>query len=242
MKANSKPNSILFIELFTEIEQRLKTICRDQYHSTFSELLRKASKLNEVARQYSADLKEFAQLRNAIIHTRRRNYIIAEPHSDVIDDIKHIHRLLHHPPKVSEIMVTNPYSAEPNQPLMDVLRTFADKGIMRCPVIERDTIIGLITAKTLSMWLAKTLAKEPVAPDTTKVRALLPYANNNDYTIVSRRSDIISLSGHIKNSLNEGSYIQAVLVTEKGTADSKLVGIISPSDLPRLYDKIRLNS
>ena len=98
--AEVKPNSEIFIELFSEIEQKLKTICNDEFHSTFSDLLRKARGINAVVNQYASDLKEFSQLRNAIVHTRRENFVIAEPHNDVIKEIRHIHSLLHNPPRV----------------------------------------------------------------------------------------------------------------------------------------------
>ncbi|MGE0079168.1 MAG: CBS domain-containing protein [Bacteroidales bacterium] len=235
----AKPNSAIFIELFTEIEQKLKTICNDEFHSNFAELLRKARTINAVVHQYASDLKEFSQLRNAIVHTRRENFVIAEPHDEVIREIRHIHSLLYNPPKVSSVMKHNPYFISPDSPIVDLLTVFSDKGFMRCPVIKNNTIVCLITAKTISRWLTSRTQNE-IELNGSKINELLPFTEATDFAIISENSDIISLVGMFKNSIKKGNYIQAVLITRNGQASSPLVGIITPSDLPLIIEKMNL--
>lgn len=152
-----KRNSEIFLEVFTEIERSLKEICKDEYTTNFAELLRKARGLNQVVNYYASDLKEFSQARNAIVHTRRQNFIIAEPHSDVVKEVIHIKNLLQNPPVVKTVMKLNPYSVSPNAKVKEVLTTFAEKGFMRCPVVDSGKIVGLITAKTIARWLVNRL-------------------------------------------------------------------------------------
>ncbi|BDX38698.1 hypothetical protein CYCD_20530 [Tenuifilaceae bacterium CYCD] len=236
----TKPNSEIFIELFSEIEQKLKTICNDEFHSTFSDLLRKARGLNAVVNQYASDLKEFAQLRNAIVHTRRENFIIAEPHPDVIKEIRHIHTLLNNPPRVSSVMKNNPYFISPENSIVELLTTLSEKGIMRCPVVDKGTIACVITAKTISRWLTSQ-KQSKVELNGSKVSELIPYTEKMDYCIISENIDIISLVGMFKNSIKRGTYIQAVLVTKNGQPNSPLVGIITPSDLPLIIERMNLS-
>lgn len=231
-----KRNSEIFLEAFTEIERSLKEILRNEYTANFSELLHKTRKLNQVVNYYASDLKEFAQLRNAIVHTKRKDFIIAEPHHDVVEEVLHIKNLLKNPPRVKSLMKHNPYNTHPQAPIKDVLKTFAEKGFMRCPVIENDRIVGLITAKTIARWLIE----NSYAVDGIKVQELLPYFDRNDYCIVSENSDIVSLIGMFNNAVDKGSYIQAALVTQNGNPDSKLVGIISPSDFPAIIGELKV--
>ncbi len=238
--AEVKPNSEIFIELFSEIEQKLKTICNDEFHSTFSDLLRKARGINAVVNQYASDLKEFAQLRNAIVHTRRENFVIAEPHNDVIKEIRHIHSLLHNPPKVSSVMIKNPYYTSSDGSIFDLLTTFSEKNIMRCPVIDKGSVTCLITAKTISRWLTSK-KQNKVDINGTKISELVPFTEKTDYSIIGENIDIISLVGMFKNSIKRGTYIQAVLVTKNGQPNSPLVGIITPSDLPLIIERMNLS-
>mgnify|MGYP001012705916 FL=1 len=238
--AEAKLNSEIFIELFSEIEQKLKTICNDEFHSTFSDLLRKARGINAVVNQYASDLKEFSQLRNAIVHTRRENFVIAEPHNDVIKEIKHIHALLHNPPRVSSVMIKNPYFTSSESSIFDLLTTFSEKNIMRCPVIDKGSVTCLITAKTISRWLTSK-KQNKVDINGTKISELVPFTEKTDYSIIGENIDIISLVGMFKNSIKRGTYIQAVLVTKNGQPNSPLVGIITPSDLPLIIERMNLS-
>jgi len=238
--AEAKPNSEIFIELFSEIEQKLKTICNDEFHSNFAELLRKARGINAVVNQYASDLKEFSQLRNAIVHPRRENFVIAEPHNDVIKEIRHIHSLLHNPPRVSSVMIKNPYFTSSEGSIFELLTVFSEKNIMRCPVIDKGTVTCLITAKTISRWLTSK-KQNKVDINGTKISELVPFTEKTDYCIIAENIDIISLVGMFKNSIKRGTYIQAVLVTKNGQPNSPLVGIITPSDLPLIIERMNLS-
>lgn len=232
-----KPNSVVFIEIFTEIEQRLKEICNDPYNSTFSDMLRMASKCNTVVSQYSSDLREYAQLRNAIIHTRRENFIIAEPHDEVIKDMRHIRNLLSNPPKVSSVMLHNPFFTTPSTCIADVLEAFSQHGFLRCPIVDNNKVVGLMNAKSISRWLTSK-DRSSINLEESKVDEVLPFIETDDYAFVAENSDVLSLVGLFKNSIKRGRYIQAVLVTRNGKFDGQLVGIITPSDLPVIIESI----
>lgn len=231
-----KRNSEIFLEVFTEIERSLKEICKDEYTTNFAELLRKSRGLNQVVNYYASDLKEFSQLRNAIVHTRRQNFIIAEPHTNVVQEVIHIRNLLQHPPVVKTVMKPNPYSVTPEAMVKEVLATFAEKGFMRCPVLSNGKIVGLITAKTIARWLVNSSG----IIDVTPVSQLLNYIADDDYCIVSENTDIVSLIGLFNNSVRNGAYLQAVLVTQNGKPDSLLVGIITPSDFPSIIGQLKV--
>ena len=55
---------------------------------------------------------------------------------------------------------------------------------------------------------------------------------------MAERDDLLTLTGLFKNSIKNGRYIQAVLVTRNGRPDGGLVGIITPSDLPTIFERL----
>lgn len=234
MPTENRPNSEVFIDLFTEIEQKIKEICGDTYHSNFSELLRRARNINSIINQYINDLREYSQLRNAIIHTRRENFIIAEPHDDVVKEIRHIRNMLYNPPRVSSIMQGKPYFASPKTPIMEVMETFSSKGFMRCPIVDGNRIVGLITAKTLARWIIS----KPNDFQNATLDSMIPFAETDDYIVVGANSDIVSLVDRFKKSIQKGKYLQAVLITQNGRPEGSLMGILTPSDLPQLMEMV----
>lgn len=230
-------NSEQFIDLFTEIEQKLREICNDNFHSGFAELVRKARSFHPVVQRYANDLREFAELRNAITHTRRENFIIAEPHDDVVKEIRKIRDMMHNPPRVNTIPLSSPYFATPQTPIMEMLQTFAEKGFMRCPVLDKNRIVCLITAKSLAKWITENFAHRGQL-DGAILQEVIPYASSRDFAIVSNHTDILSIYDMFKRSMKQGSYLQAILVTENGSPTGHLLGILTPSDLPRIVERM----
>jgi len=230
-------NSEQFIDLFTEIEQKLRDICNDRYHAGFTELVRKARSFNPVVQQYANDLREFAELRNAITHTRRENFIIAEPHNDVVAEIRKIRDMLNNPPRVNTISFQPPFFATPQTPIMEMLKTFAEKGFMRCPVVDRNRIVCLITAKALARWLTEKYAHQSQL-DGALLEEIIPYTDIRDFAVVSNHTDIMTIYDMFKRYMKQGSYLQAILVTENGSPTGHIIGILTPSDLPKLVERM----
>lgn len=82
-----------------------------------------------VIRAHFEFLKQFAKLRNAIVHQKTQvGYYIVKPHSDVIDQIEHICTRIEHPPAVITI-VTHPVNTfDVIDPLMVVLSIISATG------------------------------------------------------------------------------------------------------------------
>lgn len=232
---NSNDLSRRFLDSFNAIEQRLKDYLKANHHMSFLEMLRRASKDNGVVKRYAIDLREFAELRNAIIHSRRDNFVIAEPHLDIVEEIKRIEELMYHPPLVSSLELNRPYIATPATLLSDVLRTFAQRDFMRCPVILHGKIHALISAKTITKFLANRMDGNC---DISRVivNDILKYSAEEDFEMVGQSSSLFDVYDVFKRRLRSGNNLQAVVVTDNGNTSGRILGIITPSDLPHLFE------
>ena len=79
-------NARRFIKAYNTIDYSLRTQHNFSQGISFSELIRKAVVLDSVVRKYEDSLVDYGRLRNAIIHRSNEEYIIAEPHEDVVED------------------------------------------------------------------------------------------------------------------------------------------------------------
>lgn len=70
-------NSDRFLNAFSSIEQQLRKITRRGKETRFYQLVDEASASTPAVASYKDDLKEFADLRNAIVHERGDGRVIA---------------------------------------------------------------------------------------------------------------------------------------------------------------------
>ena len=120
---------------------------------TFSALVNEAARTDPAVRRYLIDLKEFADLRNAIVHERGTGEVIAEPHEEAVETLESIFRKITDPPRIDRF-------------LKEVLTSTADEpigvaaGLMRAgdfsqvPVYLAGTMVALLTAETIARWVA----------------------------------------------------------------------------------------
>lgn len=78
-------NSDRFIVSYNRLDQLMKDLISTNEHMAFFRLIDFAKKKNAIIRRYEADLREYGDLRNAIIHHRTSlEFAIAEPHDEVV--------------------------------------------------------------------------------------------------------------------------------------------------------------
>ena len=94
-------NSDRFLVAFSRIEQSLRKMTKSSKQDSFGTLLDRAT--STTIRRFSNDLREFAELRNAIVHERGGGYEIAEPHPETVHRLEEIEQLISQPPVVESL-------------------------------------------------------------------------------------------------------------------------------------------
>lgn len=227
-------NAIQFLDAFNDIEARLRLLAKADHYVSFNELLKRTRFDNTVIKRYANDLREYAELRNAIVHTRREDFIIAEPHPSVVSHICRVRDQICNPPTVSSLKSKPVFVVNPETPMRDVLTQFAQRNFVRCPVVDQGRIVCLLTAKSITRWLAST-----GLTDQTKIATVsnvIPFALSEKYIISTPETDIYSVYENFKLQLRSGGSLQAVLITRKGDNHGPVIQMITASDLPALFD------
>ncbi|PID90090.1 MAG: hypothetical protein CSA97_04700 [Bacteroidetes bacterium] len=236
-------NSNRFLTAFNDIEAELTDRMGHHKAGGFAQILNMLKRNDAQVRLHYHTLRQFAKLRNAIVHNMREDFVIAEPHMEVVEEIERIRDYLAKPPIIADYMTTHPFHVPKDTPLAEVITTFKKRNFQRCPIIDRSGVCGLITAKSITKWIASILAHpEKKANDLPLERLMdrtvedvLPFCSQNEYAIVPRNASLADAVYLFRSSIEKGKYLQSLLVTAEGTPQSALVGIIAPSDLPRLF-------
>lgn len=97
-------NSDRFLTAFNRIDHRLRDIIGAKDFMPFYRLVDQAKKKDVLVRKYEDDLRSYADLRNAIVHHRTSmEYVIAEPHVDVVERIEYMDATLAKPTLVGQM-------------------------------------------------------------------------------------------------------------------------------------------
>ena len=240
MDDNTHSRAERFLSAFNQVEELLQRLAGGSGHAPFITLLDIMARRNPTVRTYYADLTQYARLRNIMVHTMREGYYMAEPHEQAVVLLESIVKQLSHPPIVADFMTQRPFSVRTTDPLSVVVEAFRQYGFMRCPVLDEKGIVGLITAKSFTRWLAVAGSEEEgkylslQGALTQPVSVFLEFCAPDEYAIVPRGYTLPDVMQMFQDGVERGKYLQCILVTASGGAQSPLVGIIAPSDLPKL--------
>ncbi|PIC63212.1 hypothetical protein CSV79_12780 [Sporosarcina sp. P13] len=228
-------NSERFLVAYNRIDKSLMKITDLPSHLSFAKKVDKAKHQHALIAHYEDDLKEFGSLRNAIVHNRTGlDYAIAEPHDVIVETIELIEKKLSHPVTVKELFERKVHTLQADESLAAGLKIVREKNFNQLPIYQKGKFIGLITANGIMNWLAGQ-ENENISRE---IPTLLDIYNHEKrkktYRFVKSTMSVYEAEGYFRKSIISGNRLEALLITEQGGKDEKLIGIITPLDLLKL--------
>jgi hypothetical protein len=227
-----------FLDLFTEIEQHLRTVLGRAEHESFAGLAGAYAERVRLPRSVLRDLGTFADLRNVISHQRYYDgRPIADPAPGVIEHIQQIRDLLLRPPTVLAALPGRPVvSVRAEQPVRAVLHLVRTLDYSQFPVYADHGWAGLITTNAIARWFAQQMDDDEVTTGEETVAAVLTCAEDLDTALHVPRSttaaEAIDLLGRPRRG---GSRPSALVVTENGKAAESPLAVVVDEDLSVLH-------
>lgn len=229
-------NSERYLNAFNRIERHLRNIARLDRSVPFSKVVDDASRLDRCVRGYEADLREFADLRNAIVHDGRGGSAIAEPHDSVVAEIESIADLLLKPPTVYPEFKAQVATLRPEDPIGKAVKMMAKHRFSQVPIYGQEGFIALLSANTVTMWLGANVDEDIVSLGETSVKEVLDYAEDADNCLfVGKTTSLVEVLQAFHDYQSGGKRLEAVLITETGSPSQSVLGIITVWDLPRIH-------
>ena len=237
-------NSDLFIAAFNEIEHFFRRSIDSENYLPFSGQVTVLSSGNRIVKQKSFELRLFADLRNAIVHTRRANSTIAEPNNETVQEIQHIRDLLINPPQVLPLFQDKVLSLSPDDDLKTALKDLFLNSYSQCPVVRNGVLVGMITNNSIARWLGAQADEEGVCSinfNNVTVRQVLNHQEEKEgFHVISRTTNLAEVLEFFQKADEKGDFLQALFITKSGKAHDPLLGIITRSDLPKIVSELNL--
>ncbi len=234
-------NAERFLNAYSTIEHEMERILNLKDHRRFFELVDKSARVNPVIERYRFDLREYSELRNAIVHDRAGGEIIAVPTAEVVEKIERIAKLLVEPPKVAPLFLKEVLTLSGNYPVARAIRDLSRMSYTQAPVYDNGRLVGLLTSNMIVKWMGICLVennREININETTLLDVIKKTGHENDYEIVSANQSLFTVPEHFYRWQHEGRKLEAVLITQNGNPDEKLIGIITNRDLPAVHREI----
>ena len=228
----SKSLAMRFIYAYNSIDQALRSIYNYKRSMTFSDMVRRTVPINSVIRKYEDKLIDYARLRNSIIHSSNEEYIIAEPHEDVVLLMEKIADMITRPPKlISLASKKDVLTIESNMSIKDVMALVARSGFKTLPVISNGKILGIATPNRIVEWIGDKLNKSENFGELIEKTEISATLRDSDIDI---RFCIKGESLTIQEALDlfyKNRRLAAIILTRTGSSFEKILGMITISDI-----------
>lgn len=223
-------NSRRFIDAFVKIEIYLKKYLNDNVFG-FTHMVHQAAKTNSSIQYHMLDLIEYAQLRNAIVHNRsENNELIAEPHLEVVETIEAIYKELENPKRIKDLNLKKVYVTSPDELVLKLSKIQEEYNYSIVPVYEGNQYVGLVHSKLYQSAYAKQARN-------LRVEELLEFRKEkNRVVFMTKDSELREIIRVYFDLYEKGKGIIGIIVNEKGFMNERPLAIITPADLPKIFE------
>lgn len=232
--------AVPFLAAFNDIEAFLRNALDAKKTDSFNWMVSKAERNHVLTPAQANDLKEFAGLRNAISHGEYQNYRpIAEPLPETVDEIEHIRDQLLHPPVAMEVIGHQKViTFGPDDDVNVALRAIRDTGISQFPIYEGKQFVGMLTTNTIARWLASEINDDDTLTN-KGIHHLLTFNERKDQAVfLPREASATEVIAALTSPAAHHTLPRLVIITEHGHNNQQPLCVITPSNLPALFDAV----
>ena len=226
--AEKTENGVRFLNAYASIERSLnQMLCKNDY-VPFKRLVHLAAKNNRIVAKNEETLKEYSDLRNAIVHQRPRNEeFIAEPLDSVVENIERIADLLNEDECVLNYATTPVRCADETTTVEEGYHLLHGIGGDKLPVYRNDAFVGIVTMDQIAGWLVDD------NPDTVPIINLV-RDDGTQTLFMGKNESIMDAVLFFDRTVKDTGDAPVILITESGDDADKPIGILSTHDLSRI--------
>lgn len=229
---SKETNAKRFIKAYNEIDQSLRMQYDLRRGQTFSEVIRRSSSLNSIVRKFEELLIDYGRLRNAIIHNSNEDYVIAEPHIEVVEKLENIVQLICTPPlAINSVCRKVLLSVQSDVKIDKVIGLIASSGYSNLPVYKDHELIGIANGQRIADDLGSKINAgydiNKYITETNIEDAILKGVEDKYFTIAS--ADLT-----IEQTLNlfyQNRKLLVIIITKNGLFNEIALGIITVGDI-----------
>lgn len=223
-----------FLNRFNELEQFLREETNSKREVPFGSLIGRAATANAAVRRHERDLREFADLRNAIVHEHPRGHVIADITQEALDEFNDIVDCISQPQRVYPLFRRDIRVYREDDPLTTVITDLWETGHSQV-IVRVERMLTLLSHAGITRWLGSQVNGSSIDLSEATVGDALAFEQEGGIAFLSRNAPVdeareLFLSFPAKRS----QRLRSIVITENGRPAEAPLGIITPSDLVEL--------
>jgi hypothetical protein len=221
-----------FIQLFNRVEKFISDLVGPKNFRPFAQLVDAASASNAAVCANKNDLKQFAMLRNAIIHDADYpSQIIATPSHEALQRFKGIAHQVMEPTPLIPTFATQVHCFTPVDTLPTALSFMRENDFSQVVVRGRDQRLTMITVEGITKWLAGNM-KDKNSLSNVILDCVLLLEPPGCFKIMGPDESIFDAADAFTNSIHhEATRLYAIVISENGVDSGQPIGFVTPWDL-----------
>jgi len=220
-------NAESFLNAYARIEKRMNILCHTTRYTPFNQLLDKCIHHKIISMNFQ-NLREYHELRNAIVHMRGKDTeIIAEPSDSVTRDIERIADLLEEDDNIMNYVSKHVKCLASNDTIIHAYEIMSSLQTSKLPIYDDGEFKGILTIEEIAKWAINGKEKE-------LIKDILTSKKNERVLFLSSTSSVQNAIRAFEKSLNTGYILLAIIVTKKGNTHEAPLGILTVADLAKI--------
>ncbi len=231
-----------FIQLFNQVESFLSLLVRPKKPLPFVQLVDAASAHSAAVRANNGHLKQFAKLRNAIVHDADYPpHIVAVPSQEALLRFKGIAQEVLAPSPLIPTFATPVRCFSPSDTLSEALRFMREHDFSQVIVRDSDGRLSMLTVEGITKWLADDVDRNRNSANEMTLDSVLPLEPPGCFIIMGPDKTIFDAVDAFSNAIHlKATRLYAIAITENGGDSEAPIGFVTPWDLvhnPRLTEQ-----
>lgn len=226
-------NARRFIDAYNKIDRSLRFQYNFKRGQSFGDMIRRCTSINSIVRKFEDVLIDYSRLRNAIIHGGNDDFVIAEPHNDVLDKIEKIADLICTPPLViNTVCRKDILVVKDTESVASVLSKIYSSTYSNLPVYSKDCLVGIANGQRLVDKIGEAVSKGLSIDDFISKNKIGDLVSSN--VVDQNFYQLVGADITIDQALNmfyANRKLLVLLVTKTGSYHEPALGIVTVGDI-----------
>lgn len=230
-------NSDKFLSLYNKLDNHLRALEKSENYVSFSSIVNRLSKKRREVHQFKKQLFEYNDLRNAIVHERIDNRVIAEPNDFAVEEFEKIYKRITSPEMITRVCNHDVKRLQIDDMLVDALMLMQANDFSQIPIYDGKVFHDMLNTESITAWMKSSISDDLISLKETSVRDILSYKTNYKKTVFkSRKMNVYEVMAIYKKNVYEPKQIDAIIITHSGKKDEKPLTIITDFDIPLILE------
>jgi hypothetical protein len=222
-----------FIQLFNRVADFLWRLVNPEKFAAFGKLVDVAGTRSAAVNANAAALKQFAMLRNAIVHDADYPpHIVAVPSKEALSKFKQVAREVLEPKLLIPAFETQVRCFSLNDSLPTVLEFMRDHDFSQVMLRRSDRRLQMLTVEGITWWLADNLNGDQSQVNKAIIGDIIPLEPPGGFMIMGPDKTIFDAADAFRNAIHsEATRLYAIVITGNGGDSDAPIGFVTPWDI-----------